>query len=68
MPWIWLNALIALIVKKIMISTLGYERFEAIIKPGAAGIALGFGALHTLLCFADFFTGALPKFLSLYAP
>jgi hypothetical protein len=66
--WTWLSGLVALIIKVILIRTIGVRRFESYVIPIAAGISLGFGAPILLAGLIEFFAVVLPRFSALYVP
>ncbi|MEM2960647.1 MAG: DUF6785 family protein, partial [Candidatus Bathyarchaeia archaeon] len=55
--WIgWLNPLVALIIKLILLRTIGARRLSEIIIPFLAGISAGFAFLYVFLALYGFFT------------
>lgn len=68
LEWTWLSGLVALVIKLILIRTMGLRRFESYVIPIAAGVSLGFGAPLLFAGLIEFFGVILPKFLSFYVP
>lgn len=68
LEWTWLSGLIALVIKLVLIRTMGLRRFESYVIPIAAGISLGFGAPLLFAGLIEFFGVILPKFFSFYVP
>jgi len=66
--YLWLDCLIALIIKTVAIRTVGVRKFESYVVPIAAGLVLGFGAPSLLALLWNFFTVALPKFQGQLVP
>jgi signal transduction histidine kinase len=66
--WTWLFALIALILRVILIRVMGVKRFEEYVIPIGAGAALGFGAPIIVTGLIELFTVVLPRFSAFYVP
>jgi len=66
--WTWTSALIALILRLVLIRVMGVKRFEDYVLPIATGIALGFGAPILIAGLVEFFTVILPRFSAFYVP
>jgi hypothetical protein len=66
--WTWLFALIALILRVILIRVMGVKRFEEYVIPIGAGAALGFGAPIIVPGLIELFTVVLPRFSAFYVP
>jgi hypothetical protein len=66
--WTWTSALIALILRLVLIRVMGVKRFEDYVMPIATGIALGFGAPILIAGLVEFFTVILPRFSAFYVP
>lgn len=65
--WIgWLCPIIALIIKFIMLRTLGAKRTSEIIMPFYAGLVAGFAILYTFIAIYCFFTISLPNLTMLW--
>lgn len=66
--YIWLCALVALIVKVILVRVLGATRFERYALALASGVAWGYGAPLLVAWAIEFTTVCIPRFMSLYVP
>ena len=66
--WTWGSALVALILRLVLIRVMGVKRYEEYAIPIAVGITLGFGAPILVVGLIEFFRVILPRFLSYYVP
>ncbi len=66
--WTWLSALVALVIKLVLVRVMGVRRFEQYVLAIATGIALGFGAPILIAGLIEFFATILPRFSAFYVP
>ena len=65
---IWLNALLALIVKYLILKIGGPKIYEERAMPAIAGFCMGYGFLYIFVALNEFFTIAVPNFAAHYVP
>jgi hypothetical protein len=68
MDYCWLIALVALIVRVIMIRVVGTTRFTRYATAIASGLVWGYVAPILLLWLVEFSTVVIPRFMSFYVP
>ncbi|MEM2823886.1 MAG: DUF6785 family protein [Thermofilaceae archaeon] len=66
--WTWLSALVALVIKLVLVRALGVRRFEQYVLAIATGLALGFGAPILVAGLIEFFSVIMPRFAAYYVP
>jgi len=68
LPWYWPNALIAIILKTILVRLLGLRRFVEVFTPFAAGCIIGSGILAFPKYIHHLVTVSWPTLMSYYVP
>jgi len=66
--WNWFLALLALIVKLIVIKIIGASKFSDYVKRIVSGAVMGYGATVIFAWFANLTTVQIPNFQSYYVP
>ncbi|MDW8003563.1 MAG: DUF6785 family protein [Thermofilaceae archaeon] len=66
--WTWLSALVALVIKLVLVRAMGIRRFEQYVLAIATGLALGFGAPILVAGLIEFAAVIVPRFTAYYVP
>ncbi len=66
--YMWLTSLIALVIKFLVIRTIGIKKYEEYATPIVSGWILGFGALWLPAALINMGTVALPKMQTMFQP
>ena len=66
--YFWFSAILALLLKYLLIKTLGVKKYEEYVLPVIAGVSLSFGFFWGILAVYDLIDVALPIAQKLYIP
>ncbi|MEM2089354.1 MAG: DUF6785 family protein [Thermoproteota archaeon] len=66
--YMWMTSLLALIIKFVVVRTIGVKKYEEYAMPILAGWILGFGAMWLPAALLNLFGTALPRMATLFKP